>query len=627
MDLFRQLFSPEMADDVSNVDVVLVEPIKQYVATEPTENDKVSPITSQCEDNPTTLSNNVNVILECDVAPTAEICAKLQVNDGNSLDEQLVEEKRLVIEHNKTESEKTHLERNLETERKAVVRLQQVVDDTKSLNRQLNDEVQLLKKEMDKLRSRETEFNREITMLKREQALTLGRAQNFEESAKKSYTDIEHKAKIIASLENTIEEMQHQSSQYKKSMEKMKVENSNVMKDFNESQKIILGLEQEKKETLTLTDALREQISSKDAALMKESCAVNKEKALKDAYVEDITMLKKRIVQNEETIQSHLSDARRLETAVRKLEDAAATQKREYDHALHERDILGTSLIQQAEELKLVSENMKIQESTQRRGELQYNARVEDIRILTLKVKELSRLLAIAQGGQAGVDDISKQLMALQKDYMREQQKVKALSDELETPLNVHRWHKLEGSDPEAYELLQQLQILQKRLLQKSDEVVNKNSIIRDLENRQLELEQELARRPGPDVAEKLNFYKSDVIHKEKQIKAMTAELNMHQTQVHDFKNEIERLETELFDYKKRYFEQKKRDMVVKGTVPNSGMGVAAKPGVQIVDIPLMGIKKIPLVDVKRVKNDEPLKDQSNNGVKARPFVFDLGVK
>ena len=144
-----------------------------------------------------------------------------------------------------------------------------------------------------------------------------------------------------------------------------------------------------------------------------------------------------------------------------------------------------------------------------------------------------------------------------------------------------------------------------------------------------------MARRPGPDVAEKLNFYKSDVIRKEKHIKAMTAELNMHQTQVHDFKNEIERLETELFDYKKRYFEQKKRDMVVKGTVSDivapssSSIGVAKTGGVQIVDIPLMEMKKIPLVDVKRVvKNDEPLKDQSNsNCAKAHPFVFDFGVK
>lgn len=520
------------------------------------------PVT-QSEDNV-----NVNIIEPvthlCEDNPIAETFAKLRVDDGDALEEQ---KKRLLIEHNKMESEKSHLERNLETERKTVVRLQQVIDDTKSQNRQLNDEVQLLSKEVDKLRSHETEFDREITMLKREQALTLGRAQNFEESAKKSNTDIKHKAKTIASLENTIEEMQHQSSQYKKSLEKMKVENSNVLKDINDSQKIIIGLEQEKKDFEHVTDALREQIANKDVALLKESCAVNKEKALKDAYVEDISVLKKKIVQNEETIQSNFSDARRLETAMRKLEDAAATQKREYDHALHERDVLGTSLVQQAE--------------------------------------------------------VSKQLMALQKDYMREQQKVKALSDELETPLNVHRWHKLEGSDPEAYELLQQLQILQKRLLQKSDEVVYRNAIIRDLENRQLSLEQELARRPGPDVAEKLNFYKSDVIHKEKQIKAFTAELNMHQTQVHNFKNEIERLETELFDYKRRYFEQKKQYMVVKGTV-SAAPPIAKTDGVQIVAIPLLEMKKIPLVDVKRIKNDEPLKDQSNNA-KARPFAF--GVK
>ena len=33
-----------------------------------------------------------------------------------------------------------------------------------------------------------------------------------------------------------------------------------------------------------------------------------------------------------------------------------------------------------------------------------------------------------------------------------------ALSAELETPLNVHRWRKLEGTDPAAYELLLKIQ-------------------------------------------------------------------------------------------------------------------------------------------------------------------------
>ena len=40
----------------------------------------------------------------------------------------------------------------------------------------------------------------------------------------------------------------------------------------------------------------------------------------------------------------------------------------------------------------------------------------------------------------------------------QEQGKVAALSAELETPLNVHRWRKLEGTDPAVYEALLKIQ-------------------------------------------------------------------------------------------------------------------------------------------------------------------------
>ncbi len=43
------------------------------------------------------------------------------------------------------------------------------------------------------------------------------------------------------------------------------------------------------------------------------------------------------------------------------------------------------------------------------------------------------------------------------------QQQVRALSEELENPMNVHRWRKLEGSDPATYELVQKIHILQAR--------------------------------------------------------------------------------------------------------------------------------------------------------------------
>ena len=46
---------------------------------------------------------------------------------------------------------------------------------------------------------------------------------------------------------------------------------------------------------------------------------------------------------------------------------------------------------------------------------------------------------------------------------------VKALSEELENPDNMHRWRKLQGSDPSTYEMVQKIQALQRRLISKTE--------------------------------------------------------------------------------------------------------------------------------------------------------------
>ena len=44
--------------------------------------------------------------------------------------------------------------------------------------------------------------------------------------------------------------------------------------------------------------------------------------------------------------------------------------------------------------------------------------------------------------------------MNLNKQLLTEKLQVKALSEELENPLNYHRWRKLEGTDPDNWEML-----------------------------------------------------------------------------------------------------------------------------------------------------------------------------
>merc|ERR1711871_1653420 len=127
----------------------------------------------------------------------------------------------------------------------------------------------------------------------------------------------------------------------------------------------------------------------------------------------------------------------------------------------------------------------------------------------------------------------------LQRELLQERTKVKALSEELENPMNVHRWRKLEGSDPATYELIQKVKTLQKRLIQKTEEVVEKDLQIQEKEKLYVELKSILARQPGPEVAEQLSVYQQNLKEKRGQMKAMDEELSMYKSQVGEYKHDI----------------------------------------------------------------------------------------
>lgn len=55
-----------------------------------------------------------------------------------------------------------------------------------------------------------------------------------------------------------------------------------------------------------------------------------------------------------------------------------------------------------------------------------------------------------------------------------------ALVEELELPLNVHRWRKLESSDPDRYDLVRKAQSLQRSLVSKTAGVVKKDLLIQE---------------------------------------------------------------------------------------------------------------------------------------------------
>lgn len=121
-------------------------------------------------------------------------------------------------------------------------------------------------------------------------------------------------------------------------------------------------------------------------------------------------------------------------------------------------------MIRRNDELALLYEKIKIQQSTLNIGEVQYAQRLEDIRILKLEVKRMRREKATLSKSVSNLDSLRyscsvyiftvsklispicyrQELYHVQRELLRERTRCKALEEELENPMNIHRWRKLE---------------------------------------------------------------------------------------------------------------------------------------------------------------------------------------
>jgi len=281
-------------------------------------------------------------------------------------------------------------------------------------------------------------------------------------------------------------------------------------------------------------DQLKEESQQKDQALAREHFEHSKIKKLSEKNAIQVDNLRQEIKDMNLVVKADANEIMKLKYIIAEAEAERQKQRKDYEMVINERDILGTQLIKRNDELALLYEKIKIQQSTLAKGEVQYQERVADIRLLKFKIADLKRELAITKIQARNIPDLKKEIYHLQRELLEERTKVKALSEELENPMNVHRWRKLEGTDPDTYEMIQKIHTLQRKLITKTEQVVEKEVVINEKEKLYVELKNILARQPGPEVAEQLSIYQQSLKEKTRQMKAMASELNMYQAQVNE---------------------------------------------------------------------------------------------
>lgn len=417
----------------------------------------------------------------------------------------------------------------------------------------LEQEIQNYKEEAQKQR-------KIIYQLEKERDRYINEASDLTQKVLQHMEDVKVREMQIFDFKKKIAEAETKLKQQQNLYEAVRSDRNLYSKNLIESQDEITEMKRKLKIMNHQIDQLKEEIQAKESALVKEHLEHQRVEKEKETLKGELQKMKTLAAENKAYIEAQEAEERKLLKIISEADAERVRQKKELDQVISERDILGTQLVRRNDELALLYEKIKIQQSTLNKGEIQYNQRLEDIRVLKLEIKKLRREKGILQKSVANVEDLRREVYHIQRELLRERTRCKALEEELENPMNIHRWRKLEGSDPSTYEMIQKIHTLQKRLISKTEEVVEKELLIQEKEKLYLELKHILARQPGPEVAEQLSIYQQTLKEKTKQMKAMASELNMYESQVNEYKYEIERIARELQEVKKKYFMQKKKE-------------------------------------------------------------------
>ncbi|VEN52638.1 unnamed protein product [Callosobruchus maculatus] len=349
--------------------------------------------------------------------------------------------------------------------------------------------------------------------------------------------DIRQKKVMIFDLKKTTSELENKVRQQQNLYEAIRSDRNSLQKLLQESTAETGELKKKLKMLFHHIEQLKEDIGQKEKLLIKDENAMRKLNKEKDNLKEEERRLHKSLIENNRTIRQ---------------------QAKDLDLIMNERDVLGSQLVRRNDEIALLNEKIRILQATLARGETHYEQRIEDIRLLKLEVKRLRQEKNLMSKSLSNMVDLKQEIFHLERDLTKSRLKCTALEKEVQNPLNIHRWRKLEGSDPELLDLLQKIQILQKRLLQQGSEAIERERQLKTAERLYINLRQVLAKQPGPGIKNELSKTQRALKARGNKLKVLVSELNMAELKAAEYKSDLQRVSEELCEMKKRYLAEKK---------------------------------------------------------------------
>jgi len=378
---------------------------------------------------------------------------------------------------------------------------------------------------------------------------------------------VDHLLEDIRLNENRVQELQKKNAENEKKMKMQREVYDAVRRDKNLYFKNLIETQDDLVERQNLLQFNKKEIENLKSDLKKKDDYIvdikgkntKFEKALKNKEIEN-NKISNDLDEKTKMCQEQEKEMEKLKINVEETAKNYSKLEGEYKKAIIDRDNLSSQLIRRNDEVSILHEKIMILTTDMSKSEKTVQEKEDIIKSNNRNLENLKRELAINTKFREKANAYARELINLNKELLREKNLNKALTEEVESSEKLfHRWRKLEGIDPDSLELHYKISLLQKRLISKTEECVEKEITIQDL-TKELANSKKLAnKKPLFEIEESIKKYKQQLGKQHDRMKALIAELNMYRNQVEEFKSDNNRVKKENIELQNKYHELKIR--------------------------------------------------------------------
>ena len=396
----------------------------------------------------------------------------------------------------------------------------------------------------------------------------LERARNkCTEENTKSKNKIDHLLEDIRLGDNRVQELQKKCAEYEKKMKMQREVYDAVRRDKNLYFKNLIETQDDLVERQNMLQFNKKEIENLKGDLKKKDDYIvdikgkntKFEKSLKTKESEN-NKLTEELDKKSKMCQAQEKEMEKLKINVEETSKNYNKLEGEYKKAIIDRDNLSSQLIRRNDEVSILHEKIMILTTDITKIEQKKQEKEDYINNQSRSIEGLKRDLAINMKFKEKAEAYSREIINLNKELLREKNLNKALTEEVESSEKLfHRWRKLEGIDPDSLELHYKISLLQKRLISKTEECVEKEITIQDL-TKELANSKKLAnKKPLFEIEESIKKYKQELSKQYERMKAIINELNIYRNQVEEYKSDNNRVKKENIELQNKYHELKIR--------------------------------------------------------------------